>query len=737
MINKPMRTACLYFIVTGLGIQEGLTADSGDDCPLIHGVGEPLAKLNECGRLSYGLYANEGQSNAVHRLPDFSFAGYRGGGVALPTADVKITLRPGSGDDRARIQNAIDKVSALPVDADGLRGAVRLGAGTYEVSDTLYIRTSGVVVRGEGQGEDGTVLVFTKQEKADLLVVKGSGDAFPKIPESVRIQSPYVPVGSSQFDIESVAGFAVGQVIGILRTPNQHWIDTLNMAQWGWTTDQYHIHQERSIAAIDGNTISIDAPIVDTIEDQFGGGEVFRVDLSGRVREVGVEDLRLVSEYDGDEDEQHGWNAIRLDRAQDSWVRRVTVKNFGYAAVKIDNSSYNTVEEVAMLDPVSIVTGGRRYSFVVTGGTGNLFQRCYSAHARHDFAIQAKLTGPNVWLDSYAHRSYTDQGPHHRWSAGSLLDNIRGNYLHVENRRDSGTGHGWAAAQTLFWNSVATGFRVFAPLGAMNWSIGGVGLQQTKGMWSSEEPLGWWESHGKPVDTRSLYLQQLRDRLGDEAVTNITTAAQRDGRTWTQLAAWAGSGSLSDFENGDDSNWPNQLSLSFRHYYEDATDTSPLRNALGSPRRIWTLQAAKGDYSFRSTLGAVADEMSVWKTNDMFHTLAVDGDSLTVFHCVSDDGIRFTPVSEEAIFNATGKIIFDDGAPRYFLQLANARASLNGNDEVVAILLDAVPNPEDTSRNLEVLIFPVDNYDGSLMALSSQLERSDACEQLNQLSIHE
>ena len=57
------------------------------------------------------------------------------------------------GDDRARIQAAIDVVSALPADASGHRGAVLLRAGTYEVGDTITISTSGVILRGEGQGE--------------------------------------------------------------------------------------------------------------------------------------------------------------------------------------------------------------------------------------------------------------------------------------------------------------------------------------------------------------------------------------------------------------------------------------------------------------------------------------------------------------------------------------------------------------------------------------------------------
>jgi hypothetical protein len=32
-------------------------------------------------------------------------------------------------------------------------------------------------------------------------------------------------------------------------------------------------------------------------------------------------------------------------------------------------------------------------------------------------------------------------------------------------------------------------------------------------------------------------LQQLRDRLGEQAVNNVTTEAQRKGRIWNQLSA--------------------------------------------------------------------------------------------------------------------------------------------------------------------------------------------------------
>jgi hypothetical protein len=58
------------------------------------------------------------------RIVDFSYAGYRGGGVPLPKVAVARTLTPSGADDAVAIQKALDEVSALPLGKDGFRGAV-------------------------------------------------------------------------------------------------------------------------------------------------------------------------------------------------------------------------------------------------------------------------------------------------------------------------------------------------------------------------------------------------------------------------------------------------------------------------------------------------------------------------------------------------------------------------------------------------------------------------------------
>ena len=117
-----------------------------------------------------------------NRLPDFSYAGYAMGRhpvplITGPLFDVTrppFNALPGDGmDDTAAIQKAIDAAA----DAGG--GVVLLPRGRYNVHATadaafLQIRHSGIVMRGEGSDEDGTILHLGAPGKADRVRRLGS-----------------------------------------------------------------------------------------------------------------------------------------------------------------------------------------------------------------------------------------------------------------------------------------------------------------------------------------------------------------------------------------------------------------------------------------------------------------------------------------------------------------------------------------------------------------------------------
>ncbi len=489
----------------------------------------------EDGRL---VYEPDERGNTI---PDFSNCGYRGGGVPLPDVPVRVTLEPEEGDDGDRIQAAIDQVSEMPLDDDGFRGAVLLGAGEYQIEGTLRIAASGVVLRGEGDGEDGTILLATGNEQRTLITVSGEGNREEIEGTRVAVTDDYVPIGARTMTVEDAGDLSVGDDVVVVRPATAEWISTIGMDRIPerrdggrvvqWTPEAYTIHYERQITGIDGNTITINAPMVMSLDQEFGGGYVYRYEWPGRISNVGVEYLRGVSEFDpeitatrGDReyyaDEDHGWILIAVDRAEDAWVRNVTSVYFGYSCVYARSRSKRvTVQDCAYLEPVSRIAGARRYSFASNGHKA-LFMRCYAEHGRHDFVMHARAPGPNAFVDCVADNAYSDTGPHHRWATGTLFDNVvvNGHAINVRDRGNSGTGHGWAGAQQVFWNCTADSIICQQPPTAQNWAIGCIAERRSGD--------GYWASFGEPVQPRSLYLAQLRERLGDAAVEAIALPEQ-------------------------------------------------------------------------------------------------------------------------------------------------------------------------------------------------------------------
>jgi hypothetical protein len=468
-----------------------------------------------------------------NRIPDFSYAGYKGGGVPIPHVSVAITVGPGDGDAEARIQEAIDYVSKLAPDRDGFRGTVLLREGTYRIAGTLRIQASGVVVRGGGKGEDGSILVAAGTGRRALIEVRGESDIHMEPTTGRKIIDLYVPVGSRTFHVNSAVGLSVGDTIVVRRYGNRAWISEIGMdriaprpgnpqetKQW----QPFPLDFERTIVEIDGNQVTIDAPIVCAIEERWGGGEIFPyTDL--RISQVGVEHLRLVSEYDksvradyrGEEyaaDEEHAWDAVVFHNVRDAWAQHIETFHFadsGFLAGR--EAKWITVQDCSVLDPISVLAGGRRYSFKIDGQLV-LMQRNYTELARHGLVLNSRVSGPNVFLDSAAVHQYNWSEPHHRWSVGGLYDNAE-SPIAIQDRQYLGTGHGWAGANYVLWNSQGR-FILQKPPTAQNYAIGQVGERHPGNFVPREE--GYLESRGRRVEPRSLYLSQLEDRLGNQAV---------------------------------------------------------------------------------------------------------------------------------------------------------------------------------------------------------------------------
>jgi hypothetical protein len=499
---------------------------------------KPLVYMGPDGKLAYTA---DGQGN---RIGDFSRCGYMGGGVRIPDLPVVATLSPvpGDADDTARIQSALEALAACKPDTSGFRGALLLKRGTFRVSGSLKMAASGVILRGEGQGKDGTILLGTGKEQRTLIKVGGRAQIKEVAGSRQKITGDMVPWGITAFDLDSTKGFSVGDAVVVFRPSTANWISDIGMdriaAREGtvqWRAGGYDLKFERTVTAIKGNRLELDAPVVNPMEAKYGGGFVYRVIEEGRLRQVGVEHLRLVSEYvkgQENKDEEHAWTGVSLDHTADSWVRNVTTVHFSHAVNLGGMSKFVTVQDCACLKPVSLITGGRRYPYNINGQYG-LVQRCYSDHARHAEATGSKVCGPNVFLDCLAENTHADIGPHHRWAVGILWDNLKGGAFNAQDRGNMGSGHGWAGAQQVFWNCEASAICVQQPPTAQNYAIGCMG-KISKGSFGGRKP-GYYESHGTHVVPRSLYLKQLEDRLGAAAVKSITIEEQRTGAIYDWL----------------------------------------------------------------------------------------------------------------------------------------------------------------------------------------------------------
>ena len=110
---------------------------------------------------------------------DYSYCGYHRSEKPIPSANVAVYVEPVAGDNSAMIQGAIDYLSMQKPDRQtGLRGAVLLAEGTYELNEPLRIRTSGIVLRGSGR--DKTILRKQGYDRGALLYIEGTHDILVK-----------------------------------------------------------------------------------------------------------------------------------------------------------------------------------------------------------------------------------------------------------------------------------------------------------------------------------------------------------------------------------------------------------------------------------------------------------------------------------------------------------------------------------------------------------------------------
>lgn len=464
------------------------------------------------------------------KIMDFSYAGYGGGGISIPNVPVKITLDPQSRDNTDAIQQAIDEVSTMPL-INGFRGAVLLKPGTYNCERTLTINASGVVLRGSGSGSGGTIINMTGSPHLCILV-KGSPET-EEIGSPTTITTDYIPSGAQAFSVADPSGFKVGDTILISRPVTPTWVHFMGMdvlvrngKKETWIKGE--ITTDRVIKKIDGNKITINIPLSDNYDSRYlnpPGTSVVKIISHNISSQIGIENFKIISPAESVTINERHNTAFSIRGITDGWARNIHILN------TINSVSINAKR--ITLDHIDIVhqlptTGSAKPADLSVGGDGSqiLFNQC---HITGDnvfyFATGAKVSGPIVLLNCIFHGGGWIQ-PHQRWATGLLVDNchVPDGGIDFMNRGEYGSGHGWTIGWSVAWNCNAKTLMNQKPPGTENWMIGCSGERQRKAMPFTKSPLmpeGIYDKYDEQVYPQSLYLAQLKERLGQQALKNI------------------------------------------------------------------------------------------------------------------------------------------------------------------------------------------------------------------------
>ncbi|RPE07982.1 hypothetical protein EGT74_12965 [Chitinophaga lutea] len=472
------------------------------------------------GRLAYKT------TPAGDRIMDFSYAGYRGGGVPLPMVAEKRRVKPSGADDTENIQAALDEVAKLPP-VDGFRGAVVLAPGVFTCSGSLKIAESGVVLRGSGI--KATTIRMTGGKHAAVVIDGGKRPvAMPAAPVTY-LTGAYTPAGTQVINVENAAGFRTGQTIEIRKPVTDTWIRSMSMHDLvrdgkpqTWIKAGSALIMHSTVTAINGNRMTISVPLADGCDARFGKTSVQPAAPSGRITDAGVENLHiqcppLETAY-GDAP----YSGIRI-LGDDCWVKNVYCEETMNTTVL--GGDRITMQQVYVTHTHPNLGASKPTDFSIEGSC-NLLDRCESTGSNTYFVWTGSLKpGPNVLLNCVFRGHGSRIQPHMRWSTGMLVDNctVPDGGIDFLNRGVAGSGHGWTMGWAVAWNNIASTYVIQNPPGAANWAIGNTGTRQQTARLFDRSPIlpeGHFESHGRSVTPQSLYLAQLAERLGPQAVKN-------------------------------------------------------------------------------------------------------------------------------------------------------------------------------------------------------------------------
>jgi len=376
---------------------------------------------------------------------DFSQAGYHQGrelparsstnNKVFKVEDFGAVANDGK-DDIEAIQRAVNAAEQ----AGG--GVVLFPKGTFDFDvETrqrfVHIRKSNIVIRGWGEGIEGTVLHdhhVSHSPDPKRMWLGGTYPSFFKVGENLPVADSLQVVtrlqaakaGSSTLVVQAIAQVQVGVYLLAQDNPadsslTKELVFPLKKIGVRHAEPGLKYAQMVRVTRSEGNQISLDAPIHWRLDASWNPRLLAMPNL---IEETGIENLRLISErnepfiHHKSDEHDSGWDQIQVSCLENGWFRNI-VHDSPTTAIAM-----KWVKNCVVYD--CQVVGNRGHNgFVLSGGsTSNLFFNLKGGSTMHTYSMSGYGSG-NVF-----YMCFTDEPSaidcHGTLCHNNLFDNIYG-----------------------------------------------------------------------------------------------------------------------------------------------------------------------------------------------------------------------------------------------------------------------------------------------------------------------
>ena len=382
------------------------------------------------------LWGVEGELwDSKGRLPDYSYAGYHAGEKIIPLIPVVANVK----DFGAKGDGVKDDTEAFKIAiASANNGAILVPKGKYLITEVLFLQKNNLVLRGEGSGTDGTVLIFpyslTKMLRIDPAWTWGNGgviwmgyDSWNNIIGEDLAKITNEPKrGDKIIQLSQNTSLKNGDyiIIQMIESEDRSMEKMLHngdvdIDRCVWQPSKFLWPVK--VKNVTGNSITLAQPLRVGVKQKWSPV----INKYNAYQEIGIEHLRI--EFPEIPAKGHlledGYNAIAMRGVLNSWVKDVVVQNAdnGPSLQFSKNISVIGFTHIATNRTPNIVDSG--YTGSVFGHHGftfgsnssdNLLSKFNTTRFAHDITVDGlsngnvitNVTGTDISLDHHGNIPY-------------------------------------------------------------------------------------------------------------------------------------------------------------------------------------------------------------------------------------------------------------------------------------------------------------------------------------------